>query len=41
MSKRTFQPNTRRRSKKMGFRARLKSGVVLRRMKKGRKILSR
>lgn len=40
MSKRTFQPNTRRRSKKMGFFARLQSGIVSRRRKKGRKVLS-
>ena len=28
MSKRTFQPNTRKRSKKMGFFARMKAGIV-------------
>lgn len=40
MSKRTFQPNKRKRSKKMGFFARLKSGVVQRRRNKGRKVLA-
>ena len=39
--KRTFQPNTRRRSKKQGFFARMKSGVVNRRRRKGRKVLAR
>ncbi len=39
--KRTFQPNTRRRSKKMGFFARMKSSIVSRRRKKGRKVLAR
>lgn len=39
--KRTFQPNTRRRSKKQGFFARMKNGIVARRRKKGRKVLSR
>lgn len=38
--KRTFQPNKRKRSKKMGFFARLKSGVLSRRRQKGRKVLS-
>ena len=38
--KRTFQPNTRRRSKKMGFFARMKAGIVNRRRNKGRKVLS-
>lgn len=39
--KRTFQPNSRRRSKKMGFLARIKSKIVSRRRSKGRKVLSR
>lgn len=39
--KRTYQPNNRRRSKKMGFLARIKSKVVSSRRKKGRKVLSR
>ncbi len=39
--KRTYQPNNHRRSKKMGFLARIKSGVVARRRRKGRKVLSR
>lgn len=38
--KRTYQPNNNRRSKKMGFLARIKSGVVARRRRKGRKVLS-
>ena len=41
MSKRTFQPNTRKRSKKMGFFARMKSGIVNKRRNKGRKELIR
>lgn len=39
--KRTFQPNTRKRSKKMGFLARMKSKIINARRRKGRKILSR
>lgn len=39
--KRTYQPNNRRRSKKQGFLARMKSGIVNRRRSKGRKVLSR
>jgi len=39
--KRTFQPNTRRRSKKMGFLTRVKTNIVNRRRKKGRKVLAR
>ena len=39
--KRTFQPNNRRRSKKQGFFSRMKSGIVSRRRKKGRKVLAR
>ncbi|MEG0021387.1 MAG: 50S ribosomal protein L34 [Bacilli bacterium] len=38
--KRTFQPNTRRRSKKIGFLARVKSSIVKRRRRKGRKVLT-
>lgn len=30
MSKRTFQPNTRRRSKKMGFFARMQTNIIKR-----------
>lgn len=40
MSKRTFQPNTRRRSKKMGFFARMQTNIIKSRRKKGRKVLS-
>lgn len=39
--KRTYQPNNRRKHKKMGFFARMKSGIVQRRRAKGRKVLSR
>lgn len=39
--KRTFQPNKRKRSKKHGFFARMKSNILKRRRAKGRKILSR
>ena len=39
--KRTYQPNNHRRSKKMGFFARIKTDVIKRRRKKGRKVLSR
>ena len=39
--KRTYQPNNRRKSKKMGFLARMKTSIIKRRRKKGRKILSR
>ena len=38
--KRTYQPNNRRKSKKLGFLARMKSGIVSRRRKKGRKVLA-
>ena len=39
--KRTYQPNNRRKSKKMGFFARVKNGIVAKRRKKGRKRLSK
>lgn len=39
--KRTFQPNKRRKAKKMGFFARMKANIVSRRRKKGRKNLSK
>ena len=38
--KRTYQPNNRKRSKKMGFLARVKTKMVLSRRRKGRKVLS-
>ncbi len=38
--KRTFQPNKRRRSKKMGFFARMQTNIIKKRRKKGRKVLS-
>ena len=38
--KRTYQPNNRRKSRKLGFLARMKSGIVNRRRKKGRKVLA-
>lgn len=38
--KRTFQPNKRKNSKVNGFLARMKSGVVARRRRKGRKVLA-
>jgi len=41
MKKGTFQPNNRRKNKKHGFFASLKSGIVNRRRKKGRKSLSK
>lgn len=39
--KRTYQPNNRRRAKKHGFFARIKSAVVNKRRRKGRKELIR
>lgn len=38
--KRTYQPNNHRKSKKMGFMARMKTDVIKNRRKKGRKVLS-
>ena len=37
MMKRTYQPNKRKRAKKHGFFARMKTAVVNKRRKKGRK----
>lgn len=39
--KRTYQPNNRKKSKKHGFFSRIKSGILNKRRKKGRKILSK
>ncbi len=38
--KRTYQPNNRKRSKKQGFLARMKSKIVNDRRRKGRKVLA-
>ena len=38
--KRTYQPNNRKKSKKLGFLARMKTNIINRRRKKGRKTLS-
>jgi len=38
--KRTFQPNTRKKSKKLGFIARMKTKIINSRRRKGRKVLS-
>lgn len=38
--KRTYQPNKRKRSKKHGFFARMKSNIIKKRRSKGRKRLS-
>ena len=38
--KRTYQPNNRKRSKKMGLLARAKTKIISSRRKKGRKVLS-
>lgn len=38
--KRTYQPNNRKRSKKMGFMARMKTKMINSRRRKGRKILA-
>ena len=40
MSKRTFQPNNRKKSKKHGFFARMENKILKQRRKKGRKVLS-
>ena len=39
--KRTFQPNNRRKKKKLGFMARMKTNIISKRRKKGRKVLSK
>lgn len=39
--KRTYQPNNRKKSKKMGFMARVKTKIINSRRRKGRKVLSR
>lgn len=39
--KRTYQPNNRKRSKKMGFLTRVKTKMVNSRRRKGRKVLAR
>lgn len=39
--KRTYQPNNRKRSKKQGFFARMKTKIIANRRKKGRKVLAR
>lgn len=41
MSKRTFQPNKRKMKKKHGFFARIESGIINKRRRKGRKNLSK
>ena len=38
--KRTYQPNNRKKSKKHGFFARMKAGIINKRRSKGRKVLS-
>ena len=38
--KRTYQANKHRRSKKLGFMARMKTSIIKRRRRKGRKVLS-
>ena len=38
--KRTYQPNNRKRSKKMGFLKRVKTKMVSARRRKGRKVLA-
>ena len=38
--KRTYQPNNRKRSKKIGFLARVKTSIIKRRRRKGRKVLA-
>ncbi|MGN0993410.1 MAG: 50S ribosomal protein L34 [Bacilli bacterium] len=41
MKKGTFQPNNRRMKKKHGFFSRMKSGIINKRRRKGRKNLSK
>lgn len=38
--KRTYQPNNRKKAKKMGFFARMKTKIISNRRRKGRKVLS-
>ena len=38
--KRPYQPNKRKRSKKIGFLARTKTAIIKRRRRKGRKVLA-
>ena len=38
--KRTYQPNNRKKSKKIGFFARMETTVINNRRRKGRKVLS-
>lgn len=38
--KRTYQPNNRKKSKKQGFLARMKTKIVAKRRSKGRKVLA-
>ncbi len=39
--KRTYQPNNHKKAKKLGFRARMKTNILNRRRRKGRKRLSK
>ena len=39
--KRTYQPNNRKKSKKLGFLARVKTKMINSRRRKGRKVLAR
>ncbi len=39
--KRTYQPNNRKKQKKHGFFSRVKSGIISKRRRKGRKRLSK
>ena len=38
--KRTYQPNNRKKAKNPGFFARMKTNIISRRRRKGRKVLS-
>ena len=38
--KRTYQPNNRKKAKKLGFFARMKTKIINSRRRKGRKVLS-